>query len=82
MNDKLIVPISLACICLIMGIVVIVGVVHLQKPKVKNPEVILEKYEYGITCVDGIQYLYGNGHLIPYFTYDKISLVPKVRLCK
>lgn len=82
MNDKLIVPISLACLCLVIGISVIVMVVHLHTTKVKNPEVILEKYQYGITCIDGMQYLYGNGHLIPYFTYDKISLTPKVRLCK
>lgn len=82
MNDKLTVPITLAIFCLVIGIAVIITVVQLQKAKVKNPEVVLEKYEYGITCVDGIQYLYGNGHLIPYFTYDKISLAPKVRLCK
>jgi hypothetical protein len=82
MNDKIAITLILAVICFVTGIGVIIGVAQLYGTKVKEPEVILEKYQYGIACVDGVQYLYGHGHLLPYFSYDKITLTPRVRTCK
>jgi hypothetical protein len=81
MGEKVVVSLCLATICLACAVGTIVGVIKLQ-PKVKNPEVILQQYQYGTACIDGMVYLYGHGHLLPYFTYDKITLSPKVKTCK